>query len=105
MKRMFILALAVPLVLGCATSGHKVDAAQVDAFQVGVATKDQVIAAFGRPTSFVNATDGSTHLVWSWAHASAFGGAKAEAFTFVFDPQGILIRKGGTNLDSHLTTE
>lgn len=112
-------AVAVALLLsGCVSSGTKVSEQQVQSFQKGTATRAQVIAALGAPTSTLVQNDGSRIDVYMHIQASAntasfvpivglfAGGAKgtSDSATFTYDGAGILQRSAWGHSDSNVKT-
>jgi hypothetical protein len=104
MKILLAAALALS-VAGCASTGTKVDTAQVQQFQKGVTTYSDVVAAVGEPTNVTTAADGKKVAVYSYAqttvrpetfipYVSIFGGGadtKATAVIFRFDASDKLV--------------
>lgn len=85
-----VIALAS---VGCATMGRPIDTAKVDAFKVGITTKAQVLEALGEPTSSTVSSAGTTVLMWTYAHAVAYGGATSTVVSCTFGSDGILTNK------------
>jgi outer membrane protein assembly factor BamE (lipoprotein component of BamABCDE complex) len=92
------------MVIGCASSGTKVDPAQVQAFQRGKTTYTDVVGQLGSPNSDTVADDGSHVIAYMYTHAQArpesfvplvgplIGGADAKTtgYIFTFDNDGVL---------------
>lgn len=52
MKRIaWVGIFLVVFMAGCATSGHKIDQSQIDKIEIGVTTKNEMMAMFGTPLS------------------------------------------------------
>lgn len=47
--RIVLLAAVILVLCGCASSGTKIDAAQLDAIRKGQTTIDDIVRKFGRP--------------------------------------------------------
>ena len=87
------VALVIAAIIsGCAHGGRDYDQNAVKSFQIGVTTKQQVFDALGAPAS-VTQIDNKT--IWSYAYvaSNAFSGTKMQAFTAMFDENGIMTSK------------
>ncbi|MBB6254097.1 outer membrane protein assembly factor BamE domain-containing protein [Nitrospirillum iridis] len=115
MKRIgMISVVALTCLTACASSGHKVDQAKVDAFQAGKTTRAEVVAAIGEPTAISTLPDGRHLAVYSYATAAArpetfipvvgafVGGAdaKGSSYTFWFDKADILTSISSTQTNT-----
>jgi len=101
MKRLFLpLCFTLLLAPACATMGHQIDPAQVEAVTVGVTTKEQALKMLGTPTATSVTTNGMTTMIWSYAHAVVFAGAKSSSVYLSFGADGVLTNKtvSGTNM-------
>jgi len=92
------------------STGTKVDTAQIQQFQKGATTYDQVVAALGDPTSVSTASDGKKAAVYSYAQSKirpesfipyvglVAGGAdvKSTAVVFRFDANERLVDYSST---------
>lgn len=101
--RMFSLLLVVCLV-GCATSGRKIDQAAADKIEKGKTTKEQVVALIGSPESISRSSNGDTTYIYNYIRATAkpinfvpIVGAFAQGadvqhqmYMVTFDPKGIV---------------
>ncbi|MGH6888443.1 MAG: hypothetical protein ACREHF_04490 [Rhizomicrobium sp.] len=104
MRKLIGALLALALV-GCASSGTKVDPARVQAFQKGKTTYTEVLTALGAPQADAVADDGSRTVTYTYTQAQAraidfvpvvgslAGGAdaKVSGYVFKFDTAGILV--------------
>jgi len=102
--RRAVIALIFFLAACSATGGKKLDSSQVNQFQPGVTTSDQVAAALGQPSGTETKSDGTKSLIYSYmqltVHGATFipfvnlfaGGAdaKVQKVTFNFDKSGVL---------------
>lgn len=66
-----ILMAAILTISGCTTMGKEVSDSQAAAFSKGVTTKDQVIAALGKPASDSVSSNGETVIVYNYINATA----------------------------------
>ena len=92
------------VLVGCATSGTKVSAADVASFRQGQSTETEVVSRLGEPNGSSSAPDGTKTDMYIYAQASAnaasyipvvgllAGGATSKSTTaiFMFDNQGVL---------------
>lgn len=67
-SRAFIGAGVALILASCMSGGTRVDAAKVKAFQKGVTTEAEVIAALGKPNT-VSASGSGRTLTYAWFHA------------------------------------
>jgi hypothetical protein len=103
MKRLALLILSASL-LGCSTSGKKIDQATVSTFAPGVTTYAQVVASLGEPTVTNRMQDGSVVIAYGYAQFQtnpatfipvvglfAGGGSMhSETVSFTFAPNGVM---------------
>jgi len=104
MIRKTFVAVLVVILSGCITVGKEVHKAQVDTFQKGKTTTQQVIDALGPPTTITTNSDGKQIYSYNYYKASAkpatfipfvglfAGGAdvRQTGAVFHFSPDGIL---------------
>ncbi len=104
MFRYLVVGAALGLAACGAQSGTKVEQSQVQQFEVGKTTYDEVVVTLGPPTSSSISSDGTRTAVYSYAEyrtrpetfipfAGAFiGGADTEtsSATFMFDRDNVL---------------
>ena len=102
-KRITIVLLAA-FVGGCASTGTKVETAQVNQFKRGVTTQADVIAALGEPNTRATLEDGSSQIGYVHAEMTTkaatfipivgmFAGGmdtQSNAVNFIFDANGKL---------------
>jgi hypothetical protein len=102
--RVVELIVAAVILVGCSTSGTKIDPAKVATFKPGVTTYEDVKAAMGEPTSTFLAQDGSRTVAYGYSQVRTnpatfvpivglfAGGADVhtETTTFRFGPDGVL---------------
>lgn len=98
--RLAVLVTTLAAASACATveSGAAFDTTRADGFQEGTATRQQIEAALGKPTSVTTTGDGRTILVYSHVISRAngltgAGQADATVASFVVDAQGVLRSK------------
>jgi hypothetical protein len=99
MKAPFVLP-AVILTTACATVGVKVDQTVLDGLQVGITTKQECLDRLGAPRATSVNSDGTSALIWSYAHANAFGVADSQSIHLIFDEKGILKNKTFSTTDT-----
>lgn len=95
--KLSILIPALVLTTACATMGVKFDPAVMDSLQTGITTKKECLDRFGAPQATSVNSDGSSALIWTYAHATAFGTAESQSIHLVFDEKGILKTKTFSN--------
>ncbi len=102
-KAALILALLVGLV-GCASSGRKIDQSAADKIEKGKSTQAEVISLIGSPDNIIRRAGGETIFSYSYVRASAkpasfiplfgplVGGANVQhqIFMVVFDSRGVV---------------
>jgi len=110
MRRIIFCFLALFLV-GCASSGTKVDPSAVAQFERGRTTCTQVVATLGRPNSETVNADGTRIIVYARADLTTrpetfipivgmfVGGAdeSVQSYSFAFDANGILASASSGN--------
>jgi hypothetical protein len=89
----WILLAALVLLPGCATIGKPVDVSLVDQLQQNIATPADAIKLLGQPTTTTVTSVGTTVMVWSYAHGTAFGSAESKAVYLTFGADGRLQSK------------
>jgi len=82
MKRILAVALVLAIA-GCATVGKEISDESVAAITDGQTTEAQLVAKLGRPYSTVTNSNGTRMMVWTYAKANAFGGAKGKSVSVV----------------------
>lgn len=82
MKRILAGALALAIA-GCATVGKEISDESVASITKGQTTEEQLVAQLGRPYSTVTNSDGTKVVVWTYAKANGFGGAKGKSVSVV----------------------
>lgn len=71
MHKLIIAAIALALLIGCASSGVKVDPDKTKQIVEGQSTKADVIALFGNPNMVTMDTNGKETLMYSYAKTKA----------------------------------
>ncbi|OZI21743.1 hypothetical protein CAL18_12530 [Bordetella genomosp. 7] len=68
--RIFYLLIAALIGLsGCAATGVQVKQGQLDQFKQGETTRQEVVAALGKPTTQMRNSDGTTTLLYTYAES------------------------------------
>ena len=89
MKKMLLCLSMAALLSGCATSGTKIEQAQIDSLVKGKTTSSEVIALLGPPTAVTQNSDGSQVLGWGYAYVGFAGiGTEVESTTVTIAPDG-----------------
>ena len=91
MKTIITLLLAAALATGCATRGQNFDMADVNGFEPGVTTYEEVVQKLGKPKAQNFAQDGGKSATWVYARASIVG-SESKATRLIFDKDGKLVR-------------
>ena len=65
--------------------------ADVEAFQPGVTTYDEVVEKLGKPKSQNFAADGSKNVTWIWVQVVP-GASQSRATRIAFDKEGKMVR-------------
>lgn len=91
MKIIATILLAAALAAGCATRGQKFDMADVESFQPGVTTYEEVAEKLGKPRAQNFDKDGNKSVTWVYVRAS-IAGAESRGTRMIFDKDGKLIR-------------
>jgi len=73
MKGMILAAALAVLLVGCASSGSKMDTANLDRIEVGETTQQEMIEMFGQPLGQNYTEDGRLALTWHYVHVGPFG--------------------------------
>jgi outer membrane protein assembly factor BamE (lipoprotein component of BamABCDE complex) len=116
-KILAVITCAVTLA-GCMSSGTRVDTTQMQQFQKGVTTEDQVVAKLGEPNSRSIKSDGTRAITYTHIAARPdavdfvpivgmfAGGAKSEMdiVIFNFDGTGVLKDYSATTSNAHVST-
>ena len=97
MTKLSVITAAL-LLAGCATVGRDFDISKADQLRPGVSTAADAVALLG-PYSTESVTNGMHSYGWSYAHATAFGGAHGKTVVLTFGPDGKLVSRttSGTN--------
>ena len=101
--RATVIAAMLALTLGgCATSGTKINDAQMATIEKGKTTYDELVARLGTPTTLTALEDGSRVATYAYAKGNSAalvpvvglfaGGFKVDGITrtFIFDQSGVL---------------
>ena len=91
MKGIYAAMFAALLLTACVTKGTKFDMADVEAFQPGVTTYDEVVEKLGKPKSQNFAADGSKNVTWIWVQVVP-GASQSRATRIAFDKDGKMVR-------------
>ena len=92
---------AVVLLAACATHGRKIDPTLANQLVPGVATPEDAIRMFGKPSATRTGTNNVTVLVWMYGHANGFtGNSESACFSLVFK-DGKLASKTISGSDFH----
>ena len=108
--------LAALVLVGCSSSGTRVDPAKVATFERGRTTANEVVASLGPPNGVSTLPDGSRVFAYTYLHTQArpetfipiiggfVGGADAQlqSATFIFGPDSVL--RGGSSYQSQTGT-
>jgi len=74
--------------IGCASSGRKMEQANVQQIVVGKTTKEQMFQLFGPPLSQSFGTEGKLTMLWHYVYVGPFGtGMKQQSLAVLFDQQ------------------
>ena len=90
MKKLMIVAAMLALT-ACATRGQKFEMTDVENFQPGVTTYEEVVEKLGKPRSQNFTQDGGKSATWVYARAS-LAGSESRGTRLLFDKDGKLIR-------------
>lgn len=90
MKKLIIVA-AIFTLAACATRGQKFEMSDVENFQPGVTTYEEVVEKLGKPRSQNFAQDGGKSATWVYARAS-LAGSESRGTRLLFDKDGKLVR-------------
>lgn len=91
MKKL-IVVIAMLMLTACATRGQKFEMSDVESFQPGVTTYDQVVEKLGKPRSQNFAQDGGKSATWIYARAGVLVGVESRGTRMLFDKEGKLVR-------------
>lgn len=86
-----IAILLFALLAGCATKGQKFDMTDVNTFQPGVSTYDEIASKLGKPYGQNFAQDGSKTVTWIYVQVSPVG-SETRGTKMLFDKEGKLTR-------------
>ncbi|MGB7912139.1 MAG: outer membrane protein assembly factor BamE [Desulfobaccales bacterium] len=116
-----VVVLLVAGLVGCATSGRKIDQGAADQIEKGKTTKEQVVALIGSPESISRSSNGDTTYIYNYTRATAkpinfvpivgafAGGADVQhqMYMVTFGPNGIVksysSNYGASEADTGLT--
>lgn len=73
MKGMALILAAALLLAGCASSGTKMDAADLERIEVGQTTQQEMVQMFGQPLAQQYSSEGHLTLTWHYVHVGPFG--------------------------------
>lgn len=90
MKKLMIVA-AIFALTACATRGQKFEMSDVESFQPGVTTYQEVVEKLGKPRSQNFTQDGGKSVTWVYARAS-LAGSESRGTRLLFDKDGKLVR-------------
>ncbi len=90
MKKLMIVAAMLAL-SACATRGQKFEMTDVENFQPGVTTYEEVVEKLGKPRSQNFTQDGGKSVTWVYARAS-LAGSESRGTRLLFDKDGKLVR-------------
>lgn len=91
MKKLMIVAAIVALT-ACASQGKKFEMSDVESFQPGVTTYEEVVEKLGKPKAQNFAPDGSKTALWVYARAGVLTGVESRGTKLQFDMGGKLVR-------------
>lgn len=91
MKKLMIVA-AIFALTGCATRGQKFEMSDVESFQPGITTYEEVVEKLGKPRSQNFAQDGGKSATWVYARAGVLVGVESRGTRMLFDKDGKLVR-------------
>lgn len=90
MKKLMIVAAMLALT-ACATRGQKFEMTDVESFQPGVTTYEEVVDKLGKPRAQNFTQDGGKSATWVYARAS-LAGSESRGTRLLFDKDGKLVR-------------
>lgn len=90
MKKLMVLA-AMLFMTACASRGTKFEMSDVEAFQPGVTTYEQVVEKLGKPKAQNFANDGSKTATWIWVQVVP-GASQSRGTKIAFDKEGKMVR-------------
>lgn len=68
-QAMICLMVMGLLMIGCASSGHKIDQSAVDQIRIGETTRDQVLKSMGSPDQIARHGNGDTVFTYMYVHS------------------------------------
>jgi len=114
--------MAIILLIGCASVGHKIDQSATDKIEKGKTTKEQVLNLMGSPDQIIRLGNGDTTFTYLYIRSTLkpetlipfvgmfVGGSNMQhqAFSVTFDPDNVVkdlvSTQGSMECDTGLTT-
>jgi hypothetical protein len=87
-KILVVMALAAS---ACSSVGRPLPLNSLRTLEPGKSTPADAVALLGQPYAVATSATKATTYVWTYSHASAFGGAYAESVRLKFDDKGVLV--------------
>lgn len=85
---------SILLLAGCSvTHGQPIDTNLVGQLEQNIATQADATKLLGAPRATSLSGDGTAVLIWSYVHATSFGGAESTTVYLTFGPDGRLSSK------------
>lgn len=85
---LIVLVISLYGLSGCASSGGKIDHANVEKIVLGTTTKQQMFELFGTPLSQAYGSDGKLTMIWHYVYVGPFGtGMIQQNLAVLFDEQ------------------
>lgn len=79
------------MLAACATRGQKFEMSDVENFQTGITTYEEVVEKLGKPRAQNFTQDGGKSATWVYARAS-LAGSESRGTRLLFDKDGKLVR-------------
>ena len=87
--RFLSMFFIVTILTACASSGTKIEVAQVDQIKTGITTKNDMMRMFGPPLSQTYTSEGKMMMMWFYNYVGAFGvGMENQSLAVLFDESG-----------------
>lgn len=86
-----MIVVAIFTLAACATRGQKFEMSDVENFQLGVTTYEEVVEKLGKPRAQNFDKDGNKSATWVYARAS-LAGSESRGTRLLFDKDGKLVR-------------
>lgn len=80
------------LLVGCASVGHRFDAAAISNLEPGVTTETESRALLGQPHQVVNLDNGGRSVHWQYISSTMGGITNNQAVSLFFDSEGRFVR-------------